>query len=79
LEVFQRLEELIAASAAVILPSGAPKNDHFEWWRRTFEQTCRDHREELEAHFPWLNAERAFNKGWPRTVKSRHARKNSGV
>jgi hypothetical protein len=52
---FRLLEKLIGAAAA--LAGNAERgtgNGEFEWWRRMFEQNCRDHREDLEACFPWL-------------------------
>ena len=30
-------------------------NQEFEIWRRIFEQGCRDQREEITSHFPWVN------------------------
>jgi cellobiose phosphorylase len=30
-------------------------NNEFETWRKIFEQSCREQREEIITHFPWVN------------------------
>jgi cyclic beta-1,2-glucan synthetase len=51
---YRRLKALIEAAADFPSATGGQSDGEFEWWRGAFEQSCRDHLEELEACFPWL-------------------------
>jgi cellobiose phosphorylase len=53
-ETVQMLDQLIDAA---VKPAGAKNesNHEFETWRRIFEQSCREQREEILAGFPWLH------------------------
>src|SRR4029453_4339972 len=44
------------------LPSmhGNNGDEEFNWWRGALEQQCREHRDDLEAAFPWLKLSAHF-------------------
>ena len=54
------LDQLIAQGATPA--SQKEKDGAFETWRRIFEQSCREQREEILAHFPWLAQRELFQK-----------------
>jgi cyclic beta-1,2-glucan synthetase len=54
LVAYRRLNSLIDAAADFPVAAGGQADEEFEWWRRSFERSCRDHQDELDACFPWL-------------------------
>ena len=53
-EAVQTLDRLIDET---VKPAGVNNgsNNEFETWRKIFEQSCREQREEIIIHFPWVN------------------------
>jgi cellobiose phosphorylase len=58
-ETTQMLDQLIEAAIKVVVAKIEPDNE-FEAWRNIFEQSCREHREEILAAFPWMKLQKAF-------------------
>ncbi len=54
LDLLKTLDEFLEISPTL---SGIPvPAEEFAGWRARFEQTCRDHRDEIHLHFPWVHA-----------------------
>jgi cyclic beta-1,2-glucan synthetase len=74
-ETVQMLDKTIEA-AAKLTGAKNESNNEFETWRKIFEQSCREQREEILTNFPWLhlhkplqinlqpNAAQEFKKIW---------------
>jgi cellobiose phosphorylase len=52
-ETTQMLDQAIQAATKLASAKIEPNNE-FETWRKIFEQSCREHREEILDTFPWL-------------------------